>query len=349
MSAPQSYADQLQAAGRITEAEHAALTAPHPFALGGELRVVLFVSVSLFVGGAGVLIYDNIDTIGHLALLGILAALCLGCYAYAFKASGPVVWGHEPKPGLPVDYAILLGALLLAVLAGYAQTAYAVFGKEAAWAAFAIALMQLATAYRFGHAGVLSLAITAFAAWLGLSVAPAQMLDPNNLFSGHPPDYLRSSLLLTLACYGACQAERRFRARPHFQPTYLYIAVLVGLVSFVTAHFMEDALVYRLVFSLAVPLFYLEARRVFSPTILMAVILASYIVFTKYVLVFLDSTDTWALAMLYVGGSGIGCIWLITHYRTLLRRPAPAPAAPPPFQASETPMGPDPPTADAAL
>jgi hypothetical protein len=45
------------------------------FSLHNELRTLLYLSVTLFTSSIGILIYQNIDTIGHQVLLGLLLFL----------------------------------------------------------------------------------------------------------------------------------------------------------------------------------------------------------------------------------------------------------------------------------
>ncbi|HJY11465.1 MAG TPA: hypothetical protein VJ304_01680, partial [Flavobacterium sp.] len=42
------------------------------FSLNAELKLFLYLSVLLFTSGIGILIYENIDSIGHIAILSIL-------------------------------------------------------------------------------------------------------------------------------------------------------------------------------------------------------------------------------------------------------------------------------------
>ena len=45
------------------------------FSLHNELRFFLYLAVLLFTSGVGIIIYKNIDSIGHIAILGLGFAL----------------------------------------------------------------------------------------------------------------------------------------------------------------------------------------------------------------------------------------------------------------------------------
>jgi hypothetical protein len=57
------------------------------FSLHNELKLFLYLAVLSFTTGIGILIYQNIDTIGHVAILTILLILTLVCYYFSFKNS----------------------------------------------------------------------------------------------------------------------------------------------------------------------------------------------------------------------------------------------------------------------
>jgi hypothetical protein len=50
------------------------------FSLNAELKMFLYLSVLLFTSGIGILIYENIDTIGHVAILSLLLIVTVVCF-----------------------------------------------------------------------------------------------------------------------------------------------------------------------------------------------------------------------------------------------------------------------------
>ena len=73
-----------QSLERITNAEKAKL-----FSIHWELRTVLYLGVLLLTGGLGILIYKNIDSIGHHVILAAIALLCAGCFIYCERKKLP--------------------------------------------------------------------------------------------------------------------------------------------------------------------------------------------------------------------------------------------------------------------
>ena len=57
------------------------------FSLHNELRFLLYLSILLFTSGIGILIYKNIDTIGHSIILGLIFIVTVLCFYLCFKKS----------------------------------------------------------------------------------------------------------------------------------------------------------------------------------------------------------------------------------------------------------------------
>src|ERR1700751_612519 len=55
------------------------------FSVHWELKTLLYLGVLLLTTGLGLLVYENIDTIGHQFVLLFIALVCIGCFAYSFK------------------------------------------------------------------------------------------------------------------------------------------------------------------------------------------------------------------------------------------------------------------------
>src|SRR5258707_13527522 len=77
-----------------------------------ELRILLYLGVMLFATGAGILIYQNIGSIGHVISIIALAMLMVVCFWYVFK--NEVGYSHNSvrSPNPYYDYVLLLGCLL---------------------------------------------------------------------------------------------------------------------------------------------------------------------------------------------------------------------------------------------
>jgi hypothetical protein len=55
------------------------------FSLHTELKLFLYLSVLLFTSGIGILIYENIDSINHIAILSLLLLVTVICFYFSFK------------------------------------------------------------------------------------------------------------------------------------------------------------------------------------------------------------------------------------------------------------------------
>ena len=85
---PDPYLADLRARGLLPPAQAAAIAeadAARPFSLHYELRALLYLGITLLAGGLGVLIYQNIDSIGHGVIILVIAALTAACFAYAWR------------------------------------------------------------------------------------------------------------------------------------------------------------------------------------------------------------------------------------------------------------------------
>ena len=65
-----------------------------PMSIHWELRVILYLGVTLLTTGLGILIYNNIDTIGHISIIGLITVACGACFFYGFKHRLP--YSHFP-------------------------------------------------------------------------------------------------------------------------------------------------------------------------------------------------------------------------------------------------------------
>lgn len=202
------------------------------FSLHWELKTILYLGVVLLSGGLGILIYKNIDTIGHQAILAFIAAICAGCFTYCLRNKAPFSPLKVPAPNTAFDYILLLGCLTFVTFIGYLQFAYTVFGTAYGLATFIPMVVLFFSAYYFDHLGVLSLAITNLAAWAGIAVTPLRILR-DNAFEDSRLIYTGLVLGLLLVLLGLTSVRRNFKS--HFEFTYtnfglhlLFIAALAG-------------------------------------------------------------------------------------------------------------------------
>src|ERR1700754_1844976 len=68
------------------------------FSLFRELRLLLYLGVLLLTGGLGIVVYKNIDTIGHQAVLAFIALVTAGCFFYCWRKKAPFRWDRVDAP-----------------------------------------------------------------------------------------------------------------------------------------------------------------------------------------------------------------------------------------------------------
>ncbi|MEJ0100241.1 MAG: DUF2157 domain-containing protein [Pseudomonadota bacterium] len=158
-----------------------------------ELLVLLYVAVATLVAGVGLLVKANYQRIGPVALLTSIFAAAALCYALAWRVKQA---GRERSLG--IDYVLLLGALLFSAAVGYAEVQFHVFGAGWSRHLLWLASWHLAAAYWFRSRLVLSVALTAFAGWLGVEASLGRLFEPRAALLGTGPRALSCALLFWL-------------------------------------------------------------------------------------------------------------------------------------------------------
>ena len=230
---PDPYLAELQARGLLLPAQAAAIAAAEarrPFSLHYELRASLYLGITLLAGGLGVLVYRNIDTIGHEIIIAVVGLLMAACFGYAARRRTAFTWGEAPKTSVGADYLLVLGCLLFLVLEGYVQFRYNVFGSRYGLATALPALVFIPLAYRSDHRGVLAMGLSALAAWVGLSSAPLQILE--NDFGNPATRAAALGLGLLLVAMGLASEHQQRKA--HFAFTYLLLGCNLALIALLT-------------------------------------------------------------------------------------------------------------------
>jgi hypothetical protein len=136
-----------------------------------ELRALLYVGVLLVTGGAGLLVKENLDRIGPLAIAVLLGLAAAAALAWVARVAPPFSWREVPSPNLAFDYILLLGVLLAAADLAYVEVKFTPLGAYWAWHLLIVAAFTALAAFRFDSRVVFSLALSTFAAWRGVSAA----------------------------------------------------------------------------------------------------------------------------------------------------------------------------------
>lgn len=234
-----SLFEKLHAAGLISEHSLERVKTHSRTALFSvhyELKTILYLGVLLLSAGLGILIYRNIDTIGHQAVLFLIMLVSAGCFMYCLKAKRPYSPKKMKAPTPFFDYVLLLGCLTFIILVGYLQVQFAVFGQRFGLLVFIPMLVLFFSAYYFDHLGILSMAITNLAAWCGIAVTPDKLLRENDF--GNDQAVL-AGLLLGIFLLVIASFSKRLHIKEHFAFTYanfgahlLFITCLAAMFSF---------------------------------------------------------------------------------------------------------------------
>jgi len=294
-----------------------------PFSLHYELRTLLYLGITMLSGGLGVLLYQHLDDIGHGVIIAGLAAIMTACFWYAFRHRRPFTWGLSTAPSVLPDYILLLGCLTFLTLEGYLQVQYGLFGSRYGLALILPAVLFFFLAYRFDHRGVLSMAITALASWVGVSIAPVSAFTYNDFSS---VDLSGSAVLLGLLLLGAGLASEQLDRKKHFAFTYISLGGNLALLAATAALFDYNHSVLApfaaglLILAISTFLIW-YARRTHSYLFLLMGVVYGYMVVTYAFFVLLDtsSSDAFGLAMLYFPLSTVGVVLLFINIKKILR------------------------------
>jgi hypothetical protein len=190
------------------------------FSLHGELRATSYVSVLLLITGLGILLKNNFDRLGPIAIILLILLASAACYAYVIRK-------HVAKRARTIvdDYVLLLAALLLSTAIGYAENQFHLLGTNWQRHFLLLAIIHGVTAYWLDSRLVLSAALTALAAWLGFEHRGA-------LFDGGAEESGGRGLLFTAIVLAIRYANMRSRhGRTAFDIVYAQAAALAGFFS----------------------------------------------------------------------------------------------------------------------
>lgn len=204
------------------------------FSVHWELKTLLYLGVMLLSTGLGILIYKNIDTIGHQVILLFIALICGGCFAYCIKNKKPFSRDKVTSPSSFFDYILLLGCLSMLSFLGYLQFQYHVFGIHYGMATLIPMLVLFVVAYQFDHLGILGLAITNLGLWMGVTVSPYSLLY--GVFDGIT--LIFTSLLLGLILLAAGYLSGHYNFKKHFKFSYLHFGLNISFISLLTGYFV---------------------------------------------------------------------------------------------------------------
>lgn len=204
------------------------------FSLNTELLSLMYLSVLLFTSGVGVLIYKNIDSIGHSMILGLIFIVTIACFYFSLKKAKGFTKEQASFENPVYDYVVLTGSLLATIFVGYLQFQYQILGSDYQWVSLISAIICFVIAYYFDQRTVLSMAITSLITFVGITLTP-QALFENEVYSNAHLSYY-GLFLAIIFLYWVYFSERQ-QLKMHFNFVYWTFAqhlsgicIIAGLI-----------------------------------------------------------------------------------------------------------------------
>lgn len=203
-----------------------------------ELRMLLYLGILLFTGGVGYFAYQNIGEIGHLLLMGLIAlAIGLGFY-YIQKFASPYSNQEVKVNHIYFDYILLLVSLLIITLFTYIQVYFDLVELLINYTSFISAALLITMAYLYCNRALLSMAIVAFTAAVGLSITPINWVTGD---LGEHPNLHMIGIFLGLFLMIIGQFSLFFGIKKHFRFTYQNFGLILYYIGCVAALDLGDS------------------------------------------------------------------------------------------------------------
>jgi hypothetical protein len=307
-----------------------------PFSLHWELTSMLSIGILMLNLGLGILLYQNIDTIGHGVLIALIGLVSVACFYYAFRYRSPFSFGEVASPTPYFDYILLFGCLTFLLMEGYWQYQYQIFGERYGLATFIPMVVFFAIAYFFDHKGVLSLAITTLAAWVGLTITPLELLKKNDFNSPHiiyTGVFLGASLIavsyvlskLNNADFSTSLYKNQTSNQPikglkkHFSSVYHHFGIHIFMVACLAGMIaIDEAWLFFPLLILGTTYFIWYARETDSLFFMTSAIVYAYIGLTYFIFTKLNIENS-EFYMLYFVFSCAGIIAFFLNYKELFK------------------------------
>jgi hypothetical protein len=242
------------------------------FSLRNELLFLMYLSVLTFTSGVGILIYKNIDTIGHSIILLILFVLIVTGFYFSFKKSKGFSKKDVDFDNPIYNYVVLLSTILSCTFIGYLQFQYKIFGKNFELAFMVAAFIAFGAAYFFNNKSALSIGITALATSIGITLTPQTLLD-NDIYWNKTLSYygiILGVLIVVWAIY-----SEKIALKKHFDLVLLMFALHLISICCI-AGLMEEEYWFLFVFFAALSGYYFYNKCFEIPSISIYVFLLLY-------------------------------------------------------------------------
>lgn len=261
----------------ISEAQHTEVSNYRKlnlFTLNGELKIFLYLSVLLFTSGIGILIYENIDTIGHSILIGLLFITIICCYYFCFKKNNGFQ-KHQTQFENPIyEYLVLTACLLSCLFIVYLQFQYKTFGTHYRLATLIPTVLGLFTAYYFDNKNVLSIAIIGLTAYIGLTVSPQSIIQ-NNIYDTDSLSY--SAIALGVVFILWVIYSTKITLKNHFSLIFLSFALHLISISCINNLSKPYWFIFVLILAASLFYFYKSSYQLKSVSLFVFTVLYSFI------------------------------------------------------------------------
>ncbi|PWA05884.1 DUF2157 domain-containing protein [Flavobacterium psychrotolerans] len=247
------------------------------FSLYSELRFLLYLSILSFTTGIGILIYQNIDSIGHMAILSLLLTVTLICFYFCFKKSNGFKKEETTFATLLFDYLLLTANILSCTFIGYLQYQYHPFGADYGLATLIPTLIGFFCAYYFDNKSVLSIAITGLAAFVGLSVSPQALLN-NETYATTSLSY--SGILLGIALVIWTIYSAKINLKKHFNLIFFTFSLHLISIACITNLFDDYWFVFAILLVFSAFYFYKISYKIPSVSVFVFNAIYAFIGFT---------------------------------------------------------------------
>ena|SRR6218665_66437 len=217
------------------------------FSVNAELKLFLYLSVLLFTSGIGILIYENIDSIGHIAILSLLLIVIVVCLFYCFKNSKGFQKTETVFEHPVLEYLVLLANILTCIFIGYLQFQYKPFGEHYGLATLVPTIVSFFCAYYFDNRSVLTIAVTGLAAYVGLSVTPQDLFKNNDFYASESLSY--SAVMLGVLLILWTIYSNRISLKTHFSLIFLTFALHIISIAAISNLLNYNSLIW-LIFTL---------------------------------------------------------------------------------------------------
>jgi len=200
----------------------------HLVSVHTEMRLLAYLGVLLVMAGVGVLIKENLEHIGPVAIAGALGLGALGCLVWVARQAPAFSRGEVASPHLALDYVLLLGAVLVGADLAYVETQFLALGDAWPWHLLLVSAVYALLAIRYDSRVVFTMALSTFVAWRGVSAAT---LERSLWYSGEA-GAVRANALACGALFlllGGVLRARLFKA--HFEPVAAHLGWLLILAA----------------------------------------------------------------------------------------------------------------------